>query len=71
METLGQQIRAERRRRGLTGAQLAEMAGCSQPQVSNIERDERGAISPSALALIEALGLRVVLVPLDAEQAAK
>jgi hypothetical protein len=47
------------------------MAGCSQPQVSNIERDERGAISPSALALIEALGLRVVLVPLDAEQAAK
>ena len=30
-----------------------------------------GLSSPSALALIEALGLRVVLVPLDAEQAAK
>jgi transcriptional regulator with XRE-family HTH domain len=68
MSELGQQIRDERQRRGLTGREAGDLAGISQAAVSQVEAGVRQALSPSAAALIQALGLRVVLVPDEGEE---
>lgn len=65
---VGRQIREARERRGITGADLAELANVSQSQVSLLERDQRPILTSSAAALLEALGLRVVLVPDEGEE---
>lgn len=55
-------LAGERRRQGLTQQELADRSGVS---VSAIRNAERGATSPSldnALALADALGVRVELV---------
>lgn len=60
---IGAQIRAERRRRGLTGSELAEASSVSKSVLSRLERGERPAIHPAAQALLDALGLQIVIVP--------
>ena len=65
MTTIGEQIRAERRRRGLTGSELAEASSVSQAVISRIERGVRPSIHPAAEALLEALGLKILIVPID------
>ena len=65
---VGHQIREARERRGITGADLAELANVSQSQVSLLERDQRPILTSSAEALIRALGLRVVLVSDEGEE---
>lgn len=57
LQTLGAAIRDERRAARLTQAQLAELAGCSDRTLRDIER---GAGSPSigtVVAVLDALGL--------------
>lgn len=63
--TIGEQIRAERRRRGLTGPELAEASSVSAAVISRLERGARPAIHPAAEALLEALGLKILIVPID------
>lgn len=52
---LGREVRAERVRRGLSRAQVAERAGISAAQVGKIERGDRGQLH-EALRVANALG---------------
>lgn len=65
MTTIGEQIRAERRRRGLTGPQLAEVSSVSAAVISRLETGVRPSIHPAAQALLEALELQIVIVPVS------
>jgi transcriptional regulator with XRE-family HTH domain len=60
-----QLIRAVRRRRGLTQAELATRAGTSQPVVSAYEHDRRDPSFSTLQKLIEAAGeqLRIDAIP--------
>lgn len=60
---LGAQLRAARRARGLTQAELAERAGVSRNFVVQVERGQRrGAELDRVLALVRALGLELALL---------
>lgn len=61
MEDLGSQIRAERQRRGMSGRDLADLAGLSAVHVSLLERGRRSILTASARAVFRALGLRLVI----------
>ena len=63
--TIGEQIRAERRRRGLTGPELAEASSVSAAVISRLERGVRPSIHPAAQALLDTLGLQIVIVPVS------
>jgi|DEB0MinimDraft_4_1074332.scaffolds.fasta_scaffold30652_3 transcriptional regulator with XRE-family HTH domain len=52
-------------------ADLARAAGVSRSMLSQILSGQRGTVNDSTEAIVRALGYRLVLVPLDAEQAAK
>lgn len=52
---LGREVRAERVRRGLSRAAVAERAGISQAQVGKIERGDRGQLH-EALRVARTLG---------------
>lgn len=52
---LGREVRAERVRRGLSRAQLAEQTGVSTSQIGKIERGDRGQLH-EALRVANALG---------------
>jgi transcriptional regulator with XRE-family HTH domain len=54
---IGRRLRAERTRRFLTQAQLAEKAGISQKQLSKIENDEVEPRFSTILSLADALGV--------------
>lgn len=79
--TVGLVLRALRRRRGWTQAQLAARAGCSQSLVSNVERGHLAGVAVQTLrSLFGAVEARVLIEPrwrgaeldrlLDAEHAA-
>ena len=53
---IGRRLRAERTRRFLTQAQLAQKAGISQKQLSKIENDEVEPRFSTILSLADALG---------------
>jgi transcriptional regulator with XRE-family HTH domain len=55
----GEAIRAERRRQGLTQAQLAERAGLHHNYISLVERGNTAPALDTVLALAEALGCKV------------
>src|SRR5207302_1695710 len=67
--TPGELIRAVRRRRGLTQAQLAARAGTSQPVVSAYEHSRRDPTFATLAKLIEAGGeqLRIDAAPAMSE----
>jgi transcriptional regulator with XRE-family HTH domain len=54
---IGRRLRAERTRRFLTQAQLAQKAGISQKQLSKIENDEVEPRFSTILSLADALGV--------------
>jgi transcriptional regulator with XRE-family HTH domain len=54
---IGRRLRAERTRRFLTQAQLAQKAGISQKQLSKIENDEAEPRFSTILSLADALGV--------------
>ena len=54
-------IRIKRKQRGMSQAQLAKEIGCTQGQISHIERDLNGASPDLAKAISTFLG-----IPLDA-----
>ena len=54
-------IRIKRKQRGMSQAQLAKEIGCTQGQISHIERDMNGASPDLAKAISTFLG-----IPLDA-----
>jgi transcriptional regulator with XRE-family HTH domain len=68
MQLNGHALRIIRERSGLTVSALAELAGISQPHLSNIERGRRMASPEVAARLAEVL--RVPLVALLAEPGA-
>ena len=53
---IGRRLRAERTKRFLTQAQLAQKAGISQKQLSKIENDEVEPRFSTILSLADALG---------------
>jgi len=57
--TLGERIRIHRRRRGLARARLAHLVGRSERWLLDVERGEVDPRFSDALALAEALGLRL------------
>jgi transcriptional regulator with XRE-family HTH domain len=54
---IGRRLRAERTKRFLTQAQLAQKAGISQKQLSKIENDEVEPRFSTILSLADALGV--------------
>lgn len=58
-DDVGRQLRNVRRRRGLTLAVVAEMAGMSESFLSQLERGRTGASLESLHRLTHALGIRV------------
>lgn len=52
-------IRAERRRRGLTQAALAEISGASEQEISKYETGRRTPTLPTLARLAEAFGIDV------------
>ena len=58
---LGEAVRAARKEQGLTQSELAQMSGCSQRFVSELERGKNGAEMGKVLQVLRALGLSVTL----------
>lgn len=56
-------IRTTRRAQQLTTRDLAEKAGCTPQAISNYEVGKSQAINPTALAILDALGLEVIIQP--------
>lgn len=65
---LGHGIRALRRRRGLTQAELARRAGVSQPWISRLERGHPGAALSLVLDVIGTLDARALVTPIPKRQ---
>jgi transcriptional regulator with XRE-family HTH domain len=64
-ETVGQTVKAARKRAGMTQQDLAQATGMPQPSISRIEA---GTVIPRAatlIALLEATGHQLVVVPID------
>ena len=60
-EALGRQIRAARKTMGLSQSEVAEVAGCSQRFVSELERGKKTAEIGKVLAVIRAVNHRFVM----------
>lgn len=60
-------LRAIRERSGLTGSELADLAGISQAHYSNIETGERSPSPKVAAALAQALKVPVLAIVADLE----
>ena len=56
----GRAVRAARKEAGISQTRLAEMSGCSQRLVSEIERGKKTAEIGKALKLLEALNVPLV-----------
>ena len=56
----GRAVRTARKEAGISQTQLAEMAGCSQRLVSEIERGKQTAEIGKALSLLAELNVRLV-----------
>ena len=57
-QTLGDRLRAVRRRLGVSQVELAEKAGVEQQSISRVERNERLHMRSDVLArLVKALGV--------------
>jgi predicted XRE-type DNA-binding protein len=61
--TLGAQIAAARKSRGLTQAALSELSGIQQAEISRIERGVGNPTATTLLRLANALDQHVTLVP--------
>ena len=61
---LGAAIRQARSDRGLTQAALASQAGVSRPWLSDLERGKTTVETGRVMAVLDALGLAISLVPL-------
>jgi len=61
VEMIGELIRRERRRQGLTIEQISVVSGVGRRAISEIERGKPTAEIGKVLALIGALGLRLDL----------
>jgi transcriptional regulator with XRE-family HTH domain len=59
LRSFGERVRALRRARGLTQAQLAEAAELQTPAISRIESGQLGVSTSSAVRLARALGVSV------------
>lgn len=62
-DQMGAHIRNIRQKRGLSQAQLADLAGTRQETVSIIERGHDGAKLSTILDLLMALGVDLTLTP--------
>lgn len=60
---LSSHLRSFRKARGLTQAALGARAGLDQPRIAKIERDPSRVSVGQLLALLTALGVRVLLAP--------
>ena len=64
----GQVIYGARKARGLRQADLAELSGIAQADISRIERGQIAPTTPTLLKLAEALGAQIQFVlPLEAD----
>ena len=61
-EAIGMQIRRERKRQGLSGKQLAERAGFSEPTINKIENGKWNASVNILEQICKALGMTLSLV---------
>jgi HTH-type transcriptional regulator / antitoxin HipB len=66
---LAEHLRAFRKIRGLTQAQLGQLVGLDQTRVAKIERDPSRVSVGTLLQLLAALKVRVLLQPLDEDSA--
>lgn len=64
-KAFGQTVKAERTRRGLSQANMAEMLGCSAPNFTNIENGHHGVSLEQALVLSRLLGFQLDRIPLS------
>jgi predicted XRE-type DNA-binding protein len=64
-QAIAQALRDEMKRRGLTQTQLAELAGIPQPSVARVLTGKRGKISTDLIKMLNALGLKLVVVKDD------
>ena len=62
-KSLGNHISARRAELGIRQADLAELAGVSTHTLSNIESDKGNPQWQTVVAILEILGLRIVLEP--------
>lgn len=60
---LGALMRQERRRRGLTQIELADLAEVSDRFVRDVEKGKPSAEVGRVMAVLEVLGLELVIVP--------
>lgn len=60
------QLRAERKRQGLTQAEVADAAGYHSETVWAVERGRRGVRLDTVADCAQVLGLRIALVPAEA-----
>lgn len=60
-EAIGMQIRRERKRQGLSGKQLAERAGFSEPTINKIENGKWNASVNILEQICKALGMTLVV----------
>jgi HTH-type transcriptional regulator / antitoxin HipB len=61
--SIGDAVRARRRDLGLRQADLADLAGCSTRFVHALEHDKPALQLDKAKAVLEVLGLQLVVVP--------
>lgn len=54
---MGNRLHIARKRQGLTQEEVAAKIGCSRVHISDLERGERSASLPIAIALVNALAL--------------
>jgi len=67
---LATHLRAFRKARGLTQAQLGELVGLDQTRIARIERDPRRVSMGQIMKLLAVLRVRVLLQPLSEPAAA-
>ncbi len=65
LETLSTELRAMRKRRGLTQADLALRAGLPRAKIIQIEKGEAGVSAGAYAAVATALGAALALAPLQ------
>lgn len=66
---LAEHLRAFRKVRGLTQAQLGQLVGLDQTRIAKIERDPSRVSVGTLLQLLAAVKVRVLLQPLDNDPA--
>jgi HTH-type transcriptional regulator/antitoxin HipB len=66
---LSDHLRAFRKTRGLTQAQLGRLVGLDQTRIAKLERDPSRVSVATLLQLLAAMKVRVLLQPLDKDRA--